>query len=160
MVDPAPIGGAIAAPLPESQRRKLKKLDLPELAGARQALGSQLIDGALPRPVIDFISTDAKVRERISFFEGGLVVIDVTGSGATIRKRLIVPPDAFRSYTTAITAAHLSAVRAVARRCACTTRRGITWSARTTRCRRRRSASRTRSCRCRTSSARSISTAR
>ena len=112
MVDPAPIGGAIAAPLPESQRRKLKKLDLPELAGARQALGSQLIDGALPRPVIDFISTDGKVRERISFFEGGLVVVDVTGSGATIRKRLIVPPDAFRSYTAAISAAHLAAVRA------------------------------------------------
>jgi len=112
MVDPAPLGGAIATPLPEAQRRKLKKYDIPELSGARQALGSQLIDGALPRPLIDFISTDSKVRERISFFEGRLVTIDVTGSGATIRKRILLPDDAFKSYTTSITAANLAAVRA------------------------------------------------
>src|ERR1051326_5532321 len=71
MVDPAPLGGAIAPPLS------------------------------------DFISMDANVRERISFFEGGLVAIDVSGSGATIRKRVILPDDAFKSYTTTISAAHL-----------------------------------------------------
>jgi hypothetical protein len=113
-VDPAPLGGAIAPPLPESQRRRLKKYDIPELSGARQALGSQLIDGALPRPIIDFISMDAKVRERISFFEGRLVAIDVTGSGGTIRKRVLLPDDAFRNYTTTITAARLGAIRASA----------------------------------------------
>src|SRR4051812_16183566 len=111
-VDPAPLGGAIAPPLPESQRRRLKKYDIPELSGARQALGSQLIDGALPRPIIDFISSDAKVRERISFFEGRFVAIDVTGSGGTIRKRGLLPDDAFRSYTTTITAPRLGAIRA------------------------------------------------
>src|SRR6185369_10525078 len=58
MVETAPLGGAIAPPLPEKQRRQLKKYDIPELAGARQALGSQLIDGALPRPLIDFVSVD------------------------------------------------------------------------------------------------------
>jgi hypothetical protein len=110
-VETAPLGGAIAVPLPEAQRRKLKKYEIPELAGARQALGSQLVGGALPRPMIDFLSADAKVRERISFFEGGLVVIDVNvGGGATIQKRLRLPADAFKSYTTAITAPHLSAV--------------------------------------------------
>lgn len=111
MVDPAPDGGAIAAPLPESQRRKLKKLDLPELSGARQALGSQLIGGALPRPIIDYVSDDHNVHERISIFDGGLVVVDVTGSGGTIRKRLLLPADAYKSYTTSITAARLDAVR-------------------------------------------------
>jgi hypothetical protein len=111
LVDTAPIGGAIAAPLPESQRRKLKKLDLPELAGARQALGSQLVDGALPRPILDYVSVDANVRERISFFDGGLVVVDMAGSGGTIRKRLLLPKDAYQSYATSITAARLSAVR-------------------------------------------------
>jgi hypothetical protein len=112
MVDPAPLGGAIAPPLPEAQKRKLKKYDIPELAGAHQALGSQLIGGKLPRPIIDFVSIDAKVHERISFFDGGLVVIDVSGGGATIRKRLLLPTDAFRNYTGAITAARLAAVRA------------------------------------------------
>src|SRR2546423_254772 len=112
MVDSAPLGGAIAPPLPEAQKRKLKKYDIPELAGAHQALGSQLIGGALPRPIIDFVSTAAKVQERISFFDGGLVVIDVSGGGATIRKRVLLPTDAFRNYTGAITAARLAAVRA------------------------------------------------
>lgn len=111
MVDPAPAGGAIAPPLPEKQRRQLKKLDLPELAGARQALGSQLIDGRLPRPMIDYVATDAKLVERISFFEGGLVVVDISGGGATIRKRLILPDDAFSNYTKSITAEKLAAVR-------------------------------------------------
>src|ERR1043165_6563857 len=111
LVDPAPNGGAIAPPLPEKQRRQLKKLDIPELAGARQALGSQLVDGHLPRPLIDYVATDAKIVERISFFEGGLVVIDVRGGGATIRKRLILPDDAFKNYTGAITAQTLAAVR-------------------------------------------------
>src|SRR5436853_5352815 len=76
-VDTAPIGGAISVPLPEAQRKQLKKYDIPELVGARQALGSQLIDGKLPRPIIDFTSVNAKVHERISLFEGGLVVVDV-----------------------------------------------------------------------------------
>ena len=112
LVDPAPAGGAIATPLPEKQARRLKKYDIPELAGARQALGSQLINGARPRPMIDYVTTDSKIRERISFFEGGLVVIDVTGGGATIRKRLLLPDDAFKNYTTAITAARLGAIHA------------------------------------------------
>lgn len=111
MVDPAPLDGAIATPLPEAQRRRLKKYEIPELAGARQALGSQLVAGALPRPLIDFVAADAKVRERISFFEGGLVVVDVTGGGATIRKRVLLPSDAFSNYTKAITAARLASVR-------------------------------------------------
>jgi hypothetical protein len=111
LVDPAPAGGAIAPPLPEKQRRQLKKLDIPELSGARQALGSQLVDGRLPRPMIDYVATDSKIVERISFFEGGLVVIDVRGGGATISKRLILPDDAFRNYTKAITAQTLAAVR-------------------------------------------------
>jgi hypothetical protein len=111
MVDTAPIGGAIAVPLPEAQRRKLKKYEIPELTGARQALGSQLIDGNLPRPLIDYVATDAKVREHISFFEGNLVAIEVSGGGATIRKRVILPQDAWHNYTSAITGQRLSAIR-------------------------------------------------
>src|SRR5438105_15901431 len=98
MVDPAPLGGAIAVPLPEAQRRKLKRYDLPELAGARQALGSQLIDGNLPKPLIELMAVESTVRQRISIFEGGLVVIDVSGAGGTIRKKVIIPDDALKSY--------------------------------------------------------------
>ena len=33
-VDAAPLGGAIAIPLPERERKKLAKYDIPELAGS------------------------------------------------------------------------------------------------------------------------------
>jgi hypothetical protein len=111
-VEPAPLGGAIAVPLPEKERRRLKKYEIAELAGARQALGSQLIDGVLPRPMVDYFVRESKVRQRISIFEGGLVIIDIGGAGGVIRKKLIIPPDALKNYTDAISARALGTVRA------------------------------------------------
>jgi hypothetical protein len=105
-VDPAPPNSAIATPLPEQQRRLMKKYDIPDLAGAQQALGSQLIDGRLPRPLIDYITRDGGIEQRVSFFEGGLVVINMTGA-ATIFKRVIIPPDALAAYAKAASPALL-----------------------------------------------------
>jgi hypothetical protein len=110
-VEPAPPGSAIATPLPESQRRMLKKYDIPDLAGAQQALGSQLIDGRLPKPLIDYITRDGVIEQRVSLFEGGLVVVNMTGA-ATIYKRMLIPPDALAAYTRAIRADSLRAVDA------------------------------------------------
>jgi hypothetical protein len=109
-VDPAPPDSAIATPLPEQQRRMLKKYDIPDLAGAQQALGSQLIDGRLPRPLIDYITRDGAVEQRISIFEGGLVVLNMTGP-ASIRKRMLIPPDALLAYTKATSPGELRNVR-------------------------------------------------
>jgi hypothetical protein len=97
-VDSVPLGAAIATPLPEAQRRQLKKYEIPELAGSRQALGSQLIAGALPQPLVDYVAQDAKVQQRLSIFQGGLVVIDIRGAGGPIRKKVIIPPDALQNY--------------------------------------------------------------
>lgn len=100
-VDPIVPGTAAGAtPLPEKQRRLFRKYDLPELAGATQALGSQIIDGHLPKPLVDFISKDGGIEQRISIFEKGLVVVRMTGA-STIYKKLILPPDALRSYAAA-----------------------------------------------------------
>src|SRR5437867_11029982 len=73
MVDKVPLGGAISTPLPEAERKKLEKYDLPELTGSTQALGSQLIAGALPQPLIDYIIQQSTMQQRLSIFEGGLV---------------------------------------------------------------------------------------
>jgi hypothetical protein len=110
-VDVAPINGAIAVPLPEKERRRLKKYEIPELVGARQALGSQLIDGRLPRPILDYVSEHGPIHQRLSIFEGGLVVVDVHGAGGTIRKKLLIPEDALKNYTRAITTKSVAAVR-------------------------------------------------
>lgn len=111
MVDPAPLGGAIAVPLTQAQEKQLRKYDIPELAGSRQALGSQLIDGDLPRPLVDYIARDDKLEQRLSIFQGGLVVVSLRGAGGPIRKRLIIPDDALHSYLKRISAPALAAVR-------------------------------------------------
>jgi len=99
-VDPAQPGAVIATPLPEKQRRQMKRLDIPELIGARQALGSQLIDGRLPKPLIDYVVVDHNVEQRLSVFERGLIVVRMTGAGGTsMLKRVILPDDALKSYT-------------------------------------------------------------
>ncbi len=97
-VDPAPKQGAVATPLPEKQSRRLRKYEIPELVGTRQAIGSQLINGRLPKPLLDYFIRNGEVDQRISFFEGNLAVIRLSGAGATIQKRIILPEDAVKRY--------------------------------------------------------------
>lgn len=109
-VDPAPEGGAIATPPLQRGRRRMRRYQTPELTGARQAIGSQLVDGALPRPLLDYAVRTSAVYQRISFFERGLVVIRMTGAGGTIHKRVILPEDAAETY---LEIASLEALRGV-----------------------------------------------
>jgi hypothetical protein len=102
MVDSVSLGSAMSTPLPEAQRKQLEKYDLPELAGSSQALGSQLINGELREPLVDYFARDAKIQQRLSIFQGGLVVIDIRGAGGPIRKRVIIPGDALESYVKAV----------------------------------------------------------
>lgn len=106
-VEPAQPGSAIATPIPT--KRGWKKYDIPDLAGARQALGSQLIDGRLPRPLLDFITTEGSVEQRLSLFEGGLVVVKMTGP-VSIRKKVIIPDDAVAEYLRALSPKTLAAI--------------------------------------------------
>jgi hypothetical protein len=107
-VDPAPIGGSISVPLPPRAERRYKKYDMPELTGSRQALGSQLIDGRLPRPLVDFSVRDANVEQRLSLFEGGLTVVNMSGAGGTIRKKVVIPEEAVEIYLKGIQPAALA----------------------------------------------------
>ncbi len=110
-VDPVSADAAMATPLPVKEQRRLRKYDLPELTGSRQAIGSQLIDGHLPKPMVDYFEWSGELRERISIFEGGLVVVNLTSpSVATIQKRVIVPKDALKKYLDAASAAAIRAV--------------------------------------------------
>lgn len=106
-VEPAAPDAAISTPIP--MKRGWKKYDIPDLAGAKQAIGSQLIDGRLRKPVVDFITAQGTVEQRISIFEGGLVVVNMTGA-ATIRKKLLIPEDALRAYVASVSAESLGAI--------------------------------------------------
>jgi hypothetical protein len=111
-VDAAPLGGAIAIPLPERERKKLAKYDIPELVGSRQAVGPQRIDGRLRKPLVDYSVTTTAEYQRVSIFEGGLVVVEMRGAGGLIRKKVIIPDDALHNYLHAISPTALATVRA------------------------------------------------
>lgn len=106
-VEPVAPDAAIATPVPDREQKRLKKYDMPELAGAKQALGPQLVDGRLPKPLVDFITIEGDLQQRISIFEGGLVVVKMTGA-ASIQKKVIIPPDALSQYMSALTLHSLS----------------------------------------------------
>lgn len=108
-VEPVAPGTAASTPIPAREQKRLKKYDIPELAGATQALGPQLIDGRLPKPLADFITLDGTIEQRISLFEGGLAVVKMTGA-STIHKKVILPADALTQYTRALTAESLQTV--------------------------------------------------
>ncbi len=110
-VDVAPAGGSMSVPLPEKYRRRLRKYEIPELEGSRQAIGSQLIDGRLPNPLLDYMVFDSGVQQRISIFEGGLVVIRMAGAGGTIQKRVVIPEGAQKKYLEAASATSLRKVQ-------------------------------------------------
>ena len=96
-VDPVAPDAVIATPVPEREQKRLKKYDMPELAGATQALGPQLIDGRLRKPLADYIAVEGGIEQRVSIFEGGLVVVKMTGA-SSMHKKVIIPPEQARSY--------------------------------------------------------------
>ena len=106
-VEPVGPDAAMNTPIPE--KRGYKKYDIPDLAGARQAVGSQLIEGRLRKPLVDFFTSEGQLEQRISIFEGGLVVVNMTGA-TTIRKKLLIPDDAQRSYLKALSTAALETI--------------------------------------------------
>jgi hypothetical protein len=55
--------------------------------------------------------TTASLYQRLSIFEGGLVVMESRGTGGTIRKKVIIPADALGSYLHSISPATLNDVR-------------------------------------------------
>ncbi len=111
MVETAPLGGAIAVPLPERYRKRLQRYEIPELVGSRQALGPQLIDGRLPHPILDYSTSQGDVHQRLSIFEGGLVVVDIRSAGVGgIHKKVLIPDDALHNYMKAISTASLQRI--------------------------------------------------
>ncbi len=110
-VDYAPLGGVIAVPFPEHEKKRLKKYEILELAGAQQALGSQLVDGELPRPLVDYLVRSGGVDQRLSIFERGLVVLQMQGSGGAMLKKLILPSDGLTSYLNSASPDALASIR-------------------------------------------------
>ncbi|HSP35064.1 MAG TPA: hypothetical protein VLU46_12160 [Thermoanaerobaculia bacterium] len=97
-VDPVAPDAAIATPLPREREKQLRKYGLDDLAGSTQAIGSQLIDGRLPRPLLDYYVHNGTVDQRVSIFERGLVVVRMAGAGGTIQKRVLIPDGAMKKY--------------------------------------------------------------
>jgi hypothetical protein len=102
----------IAIPLPPKSQRQMKKYETPELVGARQALGSQLVDGELRHPLLDYVTKSGLIEERLSMFEGGLIVVSMSGSGGNMHKKLLIPIDALAAYRRAASPEKLEVIHA------------------------------------------------
>lgn len=94
-VEVPPLGGTIAPPLTEDERRNT---DIPELAGTSLAIGSQLVEGRLPQPIVDYLVKTRFASQRISMFDTGLVVVRVVGETGTVFKRVKIPLDALETF--------------------------------------------------------------
>jgi hypothetical protein len=124
-VAPADPGTVMSIPVPQKEERRLRKYDIPELVGAHQALGSQLVNGELPRPLIDYATRTPQIEERVSFFEGGLVVVTMNGAAGAMHKKLILPADAVTAYRKKANPEALALIRKESVRAPATTRRSL-----------------------------------
>jgi hypothetical protein len=111
--------GQTSAPLskPERQPPDISAIDprppgVAELAGAYLALGSQRINGNLRRPLVDYSVRVGSAVRRVSFFEGGLVCLHMTGAGGVIQKKLLIPDDSVKRYLAHLSAAKLNEIPA------------------------------------------------
>jgi hypothetical protein len=107
---PTELGTAISIPTPEENRLDTRNYNTAELNGAAPALGSQLIDGRLPRPILDYGSRSTGSLQRISIFEGGLVVVHIDAGGARLRKRVHIPPGAIDIYLSLLSTKQIEAL--------------------------------------------------
>ena len=81
-----------------AQGKEASQEEIPELAGAIRAEGSQLIDGKLPRPYVDYSIDLLGVSRRLSLFQNGLVVVTTVHGGESYSKKILIPPGAVDAY--------------------------------------------------------------
>jgi hypothetical protein len=109
-VERAPLGGALALEIPEDVRIDQSQIEVPELAGSRQVIGSQLVEGELPRPVFDYSVITPHFRERLTLFGNGLVSVRIRQNDQTIQKKVLLPEDAVAAYRAELTGERLALV--------------------------------------------------
>ena len=61
------------------------------------------------KPLADYVISEGSIEQRVSIFEGGLVVVKMTGA-ASIQKKVVIPPDALAQYLRNINVAALKTI--------------------------------------------------
>lgn len=102
-IPPPELGATISIPKPAEDEVD-ETYSSPELTDTRPAVGSQLIDGRLPQPRLDYLIITQKSLQRLSFFERGLVVLHMKAGDANLRKRMLLPEAALDEYLKLLTA--------------------------------------------------------
>lgn len=95
---PPELGASISIPKPDEDAIDESRYSSPELTDTRAAVGSQLIEGRLPAPLLDYAIVTSKSSQRLTFFEKGLVVLHMKAGDANLRKRMILPEGALTDY--------------------------------------------------------------
>jgi hypothetical protein len=109
--NPPDPGGAISVPLPPTDKQDPKKYEIPELAGAVPADGSQLVDDRLPEPIADYVVRVGQHEQSLTLFSTGLVVIRMRGIDGGLLKKIVIPADALAEYRKHLTRAALEEIQ-------------------------------------------------
>jgi len=107
---PPELGVAISIPKPDEDSIDESRYSSPELTDTRPALGSQLVDGRLPHPRLDYSIETPTSLQRLSFFESGLVVLHIKAGDANLRKRMILPQGALDEYLKVLPPARMAEI--------------------------------------------------
>ncbi|MFN2441798.1 MAG: hypothetical protein ABR517_03850 [Thermoanaerobaculia bacterium] len=101
----------ISIPVPELPDNHMVQYHIVELAGATLVEDDLLVDGRLPKILINFTERLEGVYERLTIFENAVLVVKMEGEGWRMSKRVRIPTEALDKYRAFFTSDELERFR-------------------------------------------------
>lgn len=101
----------ISIPVPELPDNQMVQYHVVELAGATLVEDDLLVDGRLPKILINFTERLEGVYERLTIFENAVLAVEMEGEGWRMSKRVRIPAEALDRYRAFFTSDELERFR-------------------------------------------------
>jgi hypothetical protein len=101
----------ISIPFPELSDREMVDYHVVELAGATPVGDDLLIDGRLPKILINFTARLEQVYQRLTVFENAILAVEMQGEGWRMSKKVRIPAEALEAYRRFFTTGELERFR-------------------------------------------------
>jgi hypothetical protein len=88
----------ISIPVPQLSDKEMVNYHVVELAGATPVGDDLLIDGRLPKVLINFTARLEEVYQRLTIFENAVLALEMEGDGWRMSKRVRIPEQALDGY--------------------------------------------------------------
>lgn len=101
----------ISIPVPQLSDRQMVNYHVVELAGATPVGDDLLVDGRLPRVLINFTARLDEVYQRLTFFENAILAVEMEGEDWRMSKKVRIPAQALDAYREFFTTEELERFR-------------------------------------------------